>query len=177
MSTPDEVDFIEKKNYKGGLLSLNPRRINVVEITHVYANVETNLIGQVLLTGLDQVAKFKEVRKYCNRGLEIATKHVSLFSKILTDDAIPVPMPSDLVVSNSTVSPFSDKLIMFHTSLLIQSSTSNYATAAAASLRTDIAATYASATAEVTSYANDRINIMIDNSWLEEPPQIINPKH
>ncbi|GAE26790.1 hypothetical protein JCM9140_2888 [Halalkalibacter wakoensis JCM 9140] len=175
--TDNEIDFIDQKNYKRGLLTMNPRTINVIEITHVYANIETNLVGQILLSGLAQVAKAKEVRKYCNRGKEIATKHIEQFSNILTDDYIPVPMPSDLTVSNSTTAPFSDKLIMFHTALLIQSSTSNYSTAAAASLRTDIVTTYVRLTAEVTTYANDGINIMIGQSWLEEPPQPINKKN
>ncbi|KHF38493.1 hypothetical protein LQ50_21070 [Halalkalibacter okhensis] len=173
ISTTNEIDFIDQKNYKGGLLNIKRRPVNVIEITHVYANVETNLVGQVLLTGFTQVAIRKEVRKYCNKGKDIATKHVKLFSNILTDDEIPVPMPSDLTVLNSQIAPFSDKLIMFHTALLIQSSTSNYATAAAASLRTDIVTTYVRLTTEVTGYANDGVNIMIDKSWLEEPPQVI----
>ncbi|WP_227938415.1 DUF3231 family protein [Alkalihalobacillus deserti] len=177
VSTTNEIDFIEQKSYKGGLLNINRRPVNVIEITHVYANIETNLVGQVLLTGLTQVAKSKEVRKYCNKGKDIATKHVKLFSTILTDDDVPVPMPSDLNVFNSTIAPFSDKLVMFQTALLIQSSTSNYATAAAASLRTDIVTTYVRLTTEVTGFANDGVNIMIDNSWLEEPPQVINKKN
>jgi hypothetical protein len=176
VSTTNEIDFIDQKNYKGGLLNINRRPVNVIEITHIYANIETNLVGQVLLTGLTQVAKSKEVRKYCNKGKDIATKHVKLFSTILTDDDIPVPMPSDLKVFNSTIAPFSDKLVMFHTALLIQSSTSNYATAAAASLRTDIATLYVRLATEVTAFANGGVNIMIDNSWLEEPPQVINKK-
>lgn len=175
--TTNEIDFIDQKNYKRGLLTTHPRTINVIEISHVYANIETNLVGQVLLTGLAQVAKAKEVRKYCNRGKELATKHVQFFSNILTDDDIPVPMPSDLRVSNTTTAPFSDKLIMFHTSLLVQSSTSNYSTAAAASLRTDIATKYIRLAAEVTGYANDGVIIMINHSWLEEPPQAINKKN
>nr|WP_231686796.1 DUF3231 family protein [Bacillus sp. JCM 19034] len=177
VSTTNEIDFINQKNYKSGLLNFKRRPINLIEISHLFANIETNLVGQVLLTGLTQVAKAKEVRKYCNKGKDIATKHVKLFSTILTDDDISVPMPSDLTVSNSTIAPFSDKLVMFHTALLIQSSTSNYATAAAASLRSDIGTTYVRLTTEITAYANDGVNIMIDNSWFEEPPQVINKKN
>ncbi|WP_332699062.1 DUF3231 family protein [Halalkalibacter lacteus] len=174
VSTPDAVDFIDKKNYKGGLLSMNLRPVNVVEITHIYANMETNIVGQTFLVGLAKVAKSQNVREYCSRGKEIAKKHVKLFSTILTDDDIPAPMPSDLEVSESTVTPFSDKLIMFHSSLLISSSISNYATASAASLRTDINTTYIRLATEIAKYANDGVNIMIDNNWLEEPPQSVN---
>ncbi|WP_100407488.1 DUF3231 family protein [Bacillus solitudinis] len=174
VATSDDVDFIDKKNYKGGLLNRNPRPVNVIEITHVYANIETNIVGQVLLVGLAQVSKSKKVREYCFRGKDIAKKHVKIFSSILTDDEIPAPIPSDLEVSDSTLTPFSDKLIMFHSSLLITSSISNYATASAASLRTDINTTYLRLTTEVANYANDGVNLMIDNAWIEEPPQATN---
>jgi hypothetical protein len=177
VSTPAEVDFIDQKNYKGGLLNINRRPVNVIEITHVYANIETNLTGQILLMGLAQVAKSKNVREYCLKGIDIAQKHIKEFSSILTKDDIQVPMPSDLEVSNSTLAPFSEKLIMFQSSLLIQSSTSNYATAAAASLRTDINTTYVRLAAEVATYASNGVNIMIENSWLEEPPQTIKREH
>ncbi|MFC0471751.1 DUF3231 family protein [Halalkalibacter kiskunsagensis] len=174
VSTPDDVDFVDNKNYRGGLLSRNVRPANVIEITHVHANIETNIVGQALLVGLAQVAKSQKVRDYCSKGKEIAKKHVKLFSNILMDDDIPAPIPSDIVVSDSTVTPFSDKLIMFHSSLLISSSISNYATASAASLRTDINTTYIRLLTEIAKYANDGVNIMINNSWLEEPPQPAN---
>lgn len=172
VSTPDDVDFVDKKSYLGGFLNLNHRPLNVIEITHLQANIETNMVGQSLLAGLAQVAKSKKVREYCLRGKDIAKKHVQLFSSILTQDDLPAPMAWDLEVSDSTVTPFSDKLIMFHTSLLIASSISNYATASAASLRVDIATTYARLTAENAQYAKDGVNIMINHEWLEEPPQI-----
>jgi spore coat protein CotF len=174
VSTSNDIDFIDKKNYKAGLLSMYLRPVNVIEITHVFANIETNIVGQIFLVGLTQVAKSQKVREYCSRGKEIAKKHVKVFSTILTDDDLPAPMPSDLEVSESTITPFSDKLIMFHSTLLIESSISNYATASAASLRSDITSTYGRLTAETAKYANDGVNIMIENSWLEEPPQTAN---
>jgi spore coat protein CotF len=174
VSTSNDIDFIDKKNYKAGLLSMYLRPVNVIEITHVYANIETNIVGQTFLVGLTQVAKSQKVREYCFRGKEIAQKHVKVFSTILTDDDLPAPMPSDLEVSESTVTPFSDKLIMFHSTLLIESSISNYATASTASLRSDITSTYVRLTAETAKYANDGVNLMIENSWLEEPPQTVN---
>lgn len=176
VSVSDQNDFIDNKNYLGGMLHINNRPLNVIEITHIEANIETNAIGQVLLAGLSQVAKLKKVREYCLRGSETAKKHIQIFSSLLTDDYVPSPMPWDLEVTDSTISPFSDKLIMFHTSLLIASSISNYATASAASLRNDIAASYIRLTTENAQYAKDGVNLMIKNEWLEQPPQIPNHK-
>jgi len=176
VTTSDSVDFIDKKSYLGGFFNLNQRPLNVVEITHIAANIEANEVGAALLTGLAQVANSKKVRDYCNRGKEIAKKQVQLFSSMLTEDDIPAPIAWDLEVTDSTVTPFSDKLIMFHTTLLIASSISNYATASAASLRTDIAASYVRLTLENAQYAKDGTDLMIKNEWLEQPPQIPNHK-
>jgi spore coat protein CotF len=178
VTTSDHVDFIDKKSYLGGIINFNNnnRPLNVIEITHIEANVETNSVGKALMTGFAQVAKSKKVRNYCLKGKEIATKHVQVFTTMLTDDDLPSPMPWDMEVTDSTVSPFSDKLIMFHSSLTIASSISNYATASAASLRTDIATSYVRLTMEVAQFAKDGVDIMIKNAWLEQPPQIPNHK-
>ncbi|WP_042224605.1 DUF3231 family protein [Oceanobacillus manasiensis] len=177
VSTPDTVDFVDKKNYLGGFLNFNNRPLNVIEITHLEANSDTNTVGKALLEGLAQVAKSKKVSDYCHRGAEIAKKHIKVFQEILSHDDVPTPSAWDVEVTNSTVSPFSDKLIMFHTTLLIGSSISNYATSAAASLRKDIAASYVRLTTESAQFANDGIDIMIKNEWLEEPPQVPDRKN
>lgn len=114
---------------------MNPRPLNVIEITHLKANTETNILGQFLLTGFSQVADSKKVRQYLIRGKHIAKKHVQLFTSLLVEDNLPAPIEWDLEVTDSTISPFSDKLIMFHSFALIASGASNYATASAASLR------------------------------------------
>ncbi|RXT03908.1 DUF3231 family protein [Ammoniphilus sp. CFH 90114] len=176
ISTPHKNDFITKQSYLGGLLKMNPRPLNVIEITHLKANTETNILGQFIYTGFSQVAESKKVRQYLMRGKHIAKKHVKLFTSLLVEDNLPAPMEWDMEVTDSTIPPFSDKLIMFHSSALIASGISNYATASAASLRTDIATTYTRISVEVAQYAMDGTKIMIDNGWLEEPPQNIDRK-
>ncbi|MFD1171070.1 DUF3231 family protein [Oceanobacillus picturae] len=175
LSTPDTVDFVDKNKYLGGLLNFNNRPLNVIEITHIGANIDANTVGKVLLIGLAQVAKSKKVSDYCTRGSEIAKKDMKVLQDILTNDDIPSPSSSDLEITDSTISPFSDKLIMFHTTLLIGSSISNYATSSAASLRKDLAAAYLRITAESAQFAKDGIDIMIKNEWMEQPPQV--PDH
>ncbi|MCT2537698.1 DUF3231 family protein [Aquibacillus koreensis] len=175
VTTSNQKSFINSKGYLSGLMHTHHRPINVLEITHIEANIEANSVGRALLAGFSQVAKSKKVRDYCTRGKEISKKHIKVFAGMLTEDDLPAPMPWDVEVTDSTIAPFSDKLIMFHISLLIASSISNYATAAAASLRTDISADYIRLSGENAKYAKDGLDIMIKNNWLEEPPQI--PDH
>ncbi|RKD24459.1 hypothetical protein BEP19_08715 [Ammoniphilus oxalaticus] len=174
--TPNTLDFVSEQNYLGGILNMNPRPLNAIEITHLQANTQTNTIGQFLMMGFSQVAENKKVRQYLMRGVDISKKHVKVLNSILVEDNLPAPVAWDLDVSDSTVAPFSDKLMLFHTTALIASGISNYATSSAASLRLDIATTYTRLTGEIARYAIDGTKLMIENSWLEEPPQNIDRK-
>jgi hypothetical protein len=45
VTTPSTNTFVTKQSYLGGLLNLNRRPLNVIEITHLKANLETNVVG------------------------------------------------------------------------------------------------------------------------------------
>ncbi|MCC2685156.1 MAG: hypothetical protein K0R75_2055 [Paenibacillaceae bacterium] len=176
VSTSDTVDFIGNKSYLSGLFHSDHRPLNVIEIAHIHANVQSNMVGVTLLGGFAQAAESKSVRDCCSQGKEIAKKHAHIFAGLLTESDLPVSMPWDMEVTDSTVAPFSDKLIMFHITLIIASSISNYATASAASLRLDIASVYVRLSAENAKYAKNSVDTMIKNNWLEQPPQVTNHK-
>lgn len=59
---------------------------------------------------------------------------------------------------------------MFHMSLLTAEGIGNYATASAASQRSDLAMNYERLSFEVAQYAKSGADIMIKNGWLEQPP-------
>ncbi|GAA3318624.1 hypothetical protein GCM10020331_022170 [Ectobacillus funiculus] len=54
--------------------------------------------------------------------------------------------------------------------LLSTAGMGNYATAAAASQRSDLATNYERLSLEIGQYAKDGADIMIQNEWLEQPP-------
>jgi len=170
VSTPDQVDFVERQKFLSGFFR-EKRPLTTVEITHLFMNVQTNAIGKALMMGFAQVAKDQEVERYFLRGKQIAQKHMDLFSDILKKEDLPAPMSWDTTVSDSTISPFSDKLMMFHVSAMTAAGIGNYGTAMAASPRRDIGMRYASLIPEISLYAEDGANIMIEHGWLEEPPQ------
>jgi hypothetical protein len=169
ISVPDKVDFVEKQKFLSGIKSRR-RALTSVEITHLFMNIQTNQIGKALIMGFLQVAQDKEVKGYLQRGKKIAQKHVDLFSDILKNNDIPAPMFWDSAITDSTTQVFSDKLILFHISAMIAAGIGNYGAAMAASPRKDIGVKYASLIPEVALYAEDGANIMIKNSWMEEPP-------
>jgi hypothetical protein len=104
------------------------------------------------------------------RGSDISKKHVQVFTKTLLNNNIQPPISSDISISDSTIPPFSDKLILFHMALLSTAGTGNYATAAAASQRSDLILNYERLSLEIAQYAKDGADIMIKNEWLEQPP-------
>lgn len=176
ISIPDKVDFVKRQHFLAGFLG-HKRSITSIEITHLFINVQTNAIGKTLITGFAQVAQNKEVRQYLLRGKQIAQKHVDEFSDFLKKENIPAPMSWDTAILNTTVSIFSDKLIMFHISAMIAAGIGNYGVAMAASPRRDLALKYASLIPEISMYAEEGAKIMISQGWLEEPPQADDRDH
>ncbi|MFT9596446.1 DUF3231 family protein [Mesobacillus sp.] len=166
---PDKNEFIHKQSFLSDFMGDN-RPLTAMEITHLYANIQTNKLGEALAIGFSQVAQSNKVKKYLLRGKEISEKHIKIFSGYLRDENLPVPMTWDHEVSKSQEPPFSDKLLMFHFGLMNFSGSGNYGMSVAASQRKDIAGVYARLNAEILLYAEDGANIMIEEGWLEQPP-------
>ncbi|QGQ98102.1 DUF3231 family protein [Paenibacillus psychroresistens] len=176
-SIPDKVEFIKKQNYLEGFFKFGDTRpLDVIEITAIFVCTMTNVLGKILLTGFSQVAKLKEVREFMYRGTRIAQKHIEVFGSLLQKDNLSSPATWDSEVTNSTVSPFSDKLMMYHTRVLSLASIANYGTSIAASSRHDITVMYARLTMEFGLFGDDGSNIMIENEWMEQPPLADNRK-
>lgn len=105
------------------------------------------------------------------RAKEIATKHIEVFHDFLNKSDVPTPMTWDGEVTDSTVAPFSDKLMMFHVSAINAVGLADYGDALGTTVRLDLSTSYARLMAETGKFGEDGANIMIDNGWMEQPPQ------
>lgn len=171
IEVPKETDFVDSKKYMSGLNPFNEKRpLNTVEISYLYMNIMTNSLGGKLCLAFAQTSPSKEVQDFMLRGNEISQKHIKIFVDDLLRENIQAPSVPDLAVSDSTTKTFSDKLMMFHMSLIIAAGIGNYATAGAASQRSDLAINYERLSFEVARLAKSGADIMIKNSWLEQPP-------
>ncbi|HEX6922183.1 MAG TPA: DUF3231 family protein [Bacillales bacterium] len=171
ISVTDEPSFVSKQNFLAGFIG-GRRPLIAAEATHLFSNAQTNAIGNTLLLGFSQVARDQSIRKFTWRGMEIAKKHLSIFTDKLREDHLHTAPNLEDSVTDSTEPPFSDKLITFHITLLVAAGMGNYGMAMSASPRHDLAAMYARLAAEIGNYASDGANLMIKNSWMEEPPQV-----
>ncbi len=171
--TPDKVDYVKKQSFLTGWFG-EKRPLTAIEIAFLFSNIQRNSLGIATLTGFSQVTKSKEIRDYIVRGVEIAKKHVNVFTSILKDSQVPVPMWSDSMVTNAaTFAPFSDKLMMAHVTGMISLGISFYGMSITANPRRDLVTHYTRLSGEIALYSEDGSNIMIDNGWLEEPPRMV----
>jgi hypothetical protein len=178
IEVPKETELIESKKYFNGLNPFSEKRpLNAIEISHLYLNILTNSIGVKLCIAFAQTSPTKKVQDYMLRLRDVSKKHVQLFSKVLLNENIEAPHIPDVAVSDSTTKTFSDKLMMFHMSMLMSAGTGNYATAGALSQRIDLSVNYERLSKEVARLAKSGADLMIEHNWLEQPPGIKNRDH
>ena len=120
------------------------------------------------------MAQSLDMRRYFLRGIEIANKHIEIFTAILRREDIPTPMSCDAGVTTSSVAPFSDKLMLNHVAILSQVGLGAYGTYLAESMRKDLLANYVRLATEIGEYTADGATLLIDNNWMEEPPKVVN---
>lgn len=167
---PKKVEYVQNKRYLAGWFG-NRRPLNAIEMSNIYFNLIQNQLGRTLLMGFSQVAKSQQVRDYMVRGRDIADKHVETFGSVLSKDFLPSASSWSILPTDSSVAPFSDKLMMVHVTALNAASIGSYGQSMGTSPRHDLGTHYVRFTAEIAKYANDGANIMIENGWMEQPPQ------
>ncbi|WP_040983951.1 DUF3231 family protein [Oceanobacillus jeddahense] len=168
---PKESDYVDSKKYYNGMNPFSEKRpLNAVEISQLYTNIQTNEIGSKLCMAFAQTSPSKVVQDFMIRGKNISQKHIKIFVDKLMEGNLGAPQLPDVAVSDSTTQTFSDKLMMFHMSLLMSAGVGNYATAGSTSQRSDLGVNYGRLSMEVAKLAKSGADIMIDNNWLEQPP-------
>lgn len=172
VSMPKEVEFVRDKNYMSGFNVFSElRALNTIEIAHLYQGIETNIIGMQMMTGFAQAANDAQVQKYFVKGMELSKKVITTLSDVLTQSDIQPLSTWAGKATDSTISPFSDKMMMYNTSLLSSFGLSSNGLGAAFSLRSDLLLKMTNLAKDIYTFANDGGKIMIKNSWMEEPPQ------
>lgn len=166
---PKKVVHVEKQSFFNGFFG-DKRPLTALEVSHLFTNIQVNAIKTILIMGFSQVAKHEEVRSYLLRGKKINIKQHNVLSQILNKENLPVSIPSQFKVTDSTEAPYSDKLMLFHISNLSSAKVRNFGDSMAVSPRHDLGSTYARFLMETANFAEDGGNIQIENDWLERPP-------
>ncbi|WP_257535621.1 DUF3231 family protein [Mesobacillus foraminis] len=164
-----KVEFIKKQNFLTGFLGKR-RPISAVEVSGNYLNMQKTMTKVVLELAFSQVAKSKDVKKYMERARQLCNDHFNLLASTLIEENLHIPRTFESEVTDSTIAPFSDKLMMFHIASLISSAIGYYGEAMALCQRRDLAGNYAKMIGEIGLLAEDGMNLLIENEWMEQPP-------
>jgi hypothetical protein len=163
-------------NKPDSLINLFGKRIplNGLEVSHIFYNLQKIDVSIALKIGFIQVVQSKEIKDFMTRVLnDVGKKHSHILSTILQDDNISPPKTWQSEVLNSTIAPFSDKLMMNHVILLLRSSVLYYGASLSNCIRKDLAANYMAFITKDLLVAEDAVEILIGKGWMEQPPQTI----
>ncbi|MGJ9383810.1 DUF3231 family protein [Salipaludibacillus sp. CF4.18] len=141
ISPPTSIEFIEKKAFVKGFLG-SERPLSCIEISHIFWDLKKIQLSRAVSMAFAQVAQADKVKKFLWRGSEMYKKHIEIFESILAMEDLPTPKSDDAEISNSTTSPFSDRLMMFHKLLFGSTTIGFYGTAIGTCQRGDLSIHY-----------------------------------
>lgn len=173
VTMPHSVEFVKDLSYLGGLNPFGEKRaLNTIEVAHLHHAIESNFTGLQMIIGFAQCASNSEVKKYFYEGAELAKGIIKEISEVLLLSDIQSAEPSGGNATSSTVAPFSDKMMMYCTSMFCSFSMGGNSLGTAFCLRNDLPAKLTIFMKDIFEYAHKGAKIMIKNGWTEEPPQM-----
>ncbi|MFS0823160.1 DUF3231 family protein [Bacillus sp. 1P02SD] len=173
--SPKESAFIESPGFVSNLMG-DKRPLNSSEISTLFFNSTKTGFIKSLSLAFSQVARSEEVRTFMVKNVKLAGKDAESFDLILQQDHLPIPEKWDAEVTDSTISPFSDKLIMFHAGFLVNAALSYYGASLGSSFRSDIIVNYSKVFTHAMEAGAFSYNIMVKHGWLEKQPEAIDRK-
>jgi hypothetical protein len=170
--SPHGVEFMESPGFISDLIG-DKRPLNSSEISTLFFNSTKTGFIRSLSLAFSQVAVREDVRNFMLKNVKLAGKDADSFDVILQQDHLPIPQKWDDEVTDSTVSPFSDKLIMFHAGFLVNAALTYYGASLGSSFRSDIMVNYSKVFTHAMEAGAFSYNIMVKHGWLEKQPDSI----
>jgi len=175
ISPPEHVQFVEKKGVISDLFG-DPKPLTVSEINNIFFNLKKTMLATTSGLAFIQVAQSEDVRNFLIGALERGKKHIESLAAILHQDNLPTPRTWDADVTNSTISPFSENLMMFHIGFKVSAAIAYYGAGLGTSMRADVVVTYNKIIIEAMKSANEWLTLMVKKGWLEKQPTAVDRK-
>jgi hypothetical protein len=169
-SIPKKVEYITNLGYMLDVIG-KKRPLNSAEAGNIYFNLTKSRLAKAISLGFSQVTKNKDLRKFLETNIPDINKNFGIFSALLQAENLHVPQLLDTHVTNSTVAPFSDKLMAVIIGSLIQAAISYYGTALGASIRVDVIGHCELAIVGLLKQLTKFGSVAINNGWLEGLPE------
>lgn len=173
---PEGIEFAKNRETFLSKWFEPQRPLNVLELTAIFFNSERNYFGLVFLTGFIQVVKDERIKKYLIKGKKLAEKQIKFLNDTLTNDDLPVASMINTEISTSTISPFSEKLILNLITMLNSTALTFIGHSLSTSSRVDLSVEYSKLMVEIMQYGKEGMDLLIERQWFEEPPHAPNRK-
>ncbi|MFA9556674.1 DUF3231 family protein [Evansella sp. AB-rgal1] len=170
LSPAESTDFVKDKSFLSAGWFSDKRPLSCIEITNIYFNMKKSILAKAVTVAFCQVSPSNKVKDVFHKAIETKDKHIHIFKEVFDNENLPSAPTLEAEISNSTASPFSDKLMTFHVAFLFSTAMSYYGSGWASSPRKDLALKFGVAIADDLKLGGKCVNLMIENGWLEEPP-------
>ncbi|MGG1401534.1 DUF3231 family protein [Bacillus salipaludis] len=173
--SPVEAEFMDSTGIISNLFG-DKRPLSTSEISNLFFNSKKTGFVRSLSLAFSQVAKQEDVRHFMVKNVTLAGKDAESFDTILQEDHLPIPKRWDAEITDSTISPFSDKLMMSHAAFLVNAALSYYGAGLGSSLRSDMILNYYKVFTHAMEAGVICYNIMVKHGWLEKQPEAVDRK-
>lgn len=171
---PDKAEFVDSDFLNGFFGHVRP--LHALEIAHFYDNIENNVTSKALIMAFAQVVKDEQIRELFEKGRDLTAKNIESYMKVLHMENLPAPSFLDDLVTKSTFSPFSDKLMLFHKVDMFSMKIRAFGNSIAVNGRHDIGLLYTKSFMKIGVFVEKAAKIMIEKGWMEQPPYAVDRK-
>ncbi|CAG7617455.1 hypothetical protein PAECIP111802_00410 [Paenibacillus allorhizosphaerae] len=175
ITPPERPEFVQSKSFVAGLIG-EKRPLTCIEITDILFNLKKSILAKAVLVAFHQVGKSSIVKRFLLEAIEVKEKHIETFAATLDDDNLPAPPTLESEITDTMLSPFSDRLMMFQVGFLFSSAMVYYGSGLASSPRKDLVAKYMMAIGDDMKVSANWLRVMTDHGWMEQPPLTENRK-
>jgi hypothetical protein len=172
---PEKAEYVQQDFLNGFFGHVRP--LHALEIAHFYDNIENNATSKALLVAFSQVAKDEKIRDLFVRGRDQTTSNIENYMKMLHKENLPTPSFLDDLVTSSTFSPFSDKLMLFHKVDMFSMKIRAFGNSVAVNGRHDIGMLYSKSFVKISAFVESAARLLIERGWMEQPPYAADRKN
>jgi len=173
---PERIQYVyeERSMYKG--IFGDKRPINALEIAEVFGRLESRFLERPIVLGFNQVIQSQKIKKLFSKAEQVLDNNTHRWGKMLRDEDLPLPASVAHEITDSSESPFSDKLMVFHVLAVFGYGLTAHGIAIASCTRSDIVTAMNASIAETMAWAKDALDLMMQSGWMEKIPQATDRK-